>query len=191
MWRTSFPYHVSPSEVSLVIRTNHSAAELGPSIRQAVESLGTGRPVVDIRPMKDYVDDSLAETRFTMLLLVGFAGTALLLAATGLYGTLAYLISQRTQEFGVRMALGGSVSSVVSLVAREGATLTAIGSALGLLCAFGVVGGLRGLLYGVTPLDPTTIASVIGVIVIVAVVAVVQPSWRAAHVDPTTALRAD
>jgi predicted permease len=185
------PYHVSPGQLSLVIRTSQSAAALGPSIRKAVESLGTLRPVTEIRPMSDYVADSLGETRFTMLMLVGFAAASLLLAAIGLYGTLAYLISQRTQEFGVRMALGASLRSVVSLVVREGATLTLIGASVGFVCALGLAGGLRGLLYGVAPIDPTTIIGVVALLAAVAIVAVIQPAWRAASVDPTTALRAD
>src|SRR5438128_10605528 len=126
-----------------------------------------------------------------MLVLAGFAVAALLLAGVGLYGTLAYLISQRTQEIGVRLALGASVASVVRLVAREGGVLTGLGGAIGLASAAAVTRALRGLLYGVTPLDGVTIASVIVLVAVVAIVAVSRPAWCAARVDPVIALRGD
>jgi ABC-type antimicrobial peptide transport system permease subunit len=164
---------------------------MAPEIRRAVEALGTNRPVVDIRPMHDYVDMSIADTRFTMLMLTAFAATALLLAGIGMYGTLAYLISQRTQEFGVRMALGATAGSVMAMVAREGALLAAIGAASGMAVALSVAGSLRGLLYGVAPIDATTVMSVSLLMAAVAIAAASVPAWRAARVDPTTALRAE
>lgn len=185
------PYHVLPRDVSLVIRTNESAVTLGPMIRQAVESLGTGRPVTDIRPMHDYIDDSLGETRFTMLLLVGFAIASLLLAAVGVYGTLAYLIAQRTEEFGVRMALGATARSLVGLVVSEGALMTAIGAIAGLAGAMALAQGISGLLYGVTTLDATTVLGVLGLISLSSLAAAGVPAWRAARVDPVVALRTE
>ncbi len=164
---------------------------IGPEIRRVVEALGTNRPVVDIRPMQDYVDMSVGDTRFMMLMLTAFAAASLLLAGIGMYGTLAYLISQRTQEFGVRMALGATAASVMGLVAREGALLSAIGAAIGMAVALAVSGSLRGLLYGVAPIDSTTVLAVASLIAIVAIAAASVPAWRAARVDPTTALRAE
>ena len=114
-----------------------------------------------------------------------------LLAGVGLYGTLAYLISQRTQEFGVRLALGASIASLMRLVASEGGVLTGVGVAIGLAGGLGVARALRGLLYGVTPLDGVTIAGVVALVTAVAIVAVSGPAWRAARVDPVTALRGD
>jgi putative ABC transport system permease protein len=116
---------------------------------------------------------------------------SLVLAGVGLYGTLAYLTSQRRQEFGVRVALGASAGSILRLVMREGCLLTALGAAIGLGGAIAVSGALRGLLYGVTPLDGPTIASVVTLVAAVALVAVGWPAWRATRVDPTTALRAE
>jgi predicted permease len=185
------PYPVYEIEESLVVRTRAPFAVIGPAIKQTVESLGPGRPVFDIRPMTDIVEASIDDTRFTMLVLSAFAAAALLLAGVGLYGTLAYLISQRTQEFGVRIALGASAAGVIRLVVREGGILTGLGAAIGLAGAAGVTRLLRGLLYGVTPLDGVTIARVVVIVAVVAIVAVSRPAWRAARVDPVTTLRGD
>jgi ABC-type antimicrobial peptide transport system permease subunit len=141
--------------------------------------------------MADIVEASIDNTRFTMLVLTGFAVASLVLAGVGLYGTLAYLTSQRTQEFGVRLALGASAGSIVRLVFREACLLTALGAALGLSGAIAVGRALQGLLYGVTPVDGLTIASVVALVAAVALLAVSWPAWRAASVDPTTALRAE
>ncbi len=185
------PYHHVGNELHLVVRTSRSTVDIGPEIRRAVESLGTRRPVTEIRSMRDYVIDSMGETRFTTLVLTGFAAASLLLAAIGLYGTLSYLTAQRTQEFGVRMALGASSMQVLNLVAREGVILTAIGGLLGLAGATAVTGVLRGLLYEVTPLDTPTLAGVASLVIVVALVAASHPAWRASRVDPIAALRND
>ena len=185
------PYHFQMLEMALVVKTRESAATMGPAIKQAVESLGTRRPVYEIQPMQTYVDRSIGDARFTMLVLVGFAIAALLLAAVGLYGTLAYLTSQRTQEFGVRMALGASAARILRSVASEGLLLTAIGGALGLIGALAASAVLRDLLYGVAPNDTTTLMSVTALVAVVAVVAASRPAWNAANTDPCTALRAE
>ena len=185
------PAHVYEIEQTLVVKTRAPLSTIGPAIKQAVEALGPGTPVFDVRLMDDIVGASIDNTRFTMLVLSGFAVASLLLAGVGLYGTLAYLTSQRTQEFGVRIALGASVASILRLVIREGGLLTGLGVALGLAGAIVVTRVLRGFLYGVTPLDGLTIASVVALVAAVALVAVGWPAWRAARVDPTTALRAE
>ena len=185
------PSHVYEIEQTLVVKTRAPLSTIGPAIKQVVEALGPGRPVFDIRPMDDIVRASIDNTRFTMLMLSAFAVASLVLAGVGLYGTLAYLTWQRTQEFGVRLALGASAASILRLVIREGCVLTGLGAALGLAGAIAVTHGLRGLLYGVTPLDGPTIASVVALVAAVALVAVGWPAWRAARVDPTTALRAE
>jgi hypothetical protein len=185
------PSHVYEIEQTLVIKTRAPLSTIGPAIKQAVEALGPGRPVFDIRLMDDIVEASIDNTRFTMLVLSGFAIASLVLAGVGLYGTLAYLTSQRTQEFGVRLALGASGASILRLVIREGCLLTGLGAALGLGGAIAVTRTLRGLLYGITPLDGVTIASVVALVAAVALVAVGWPAWRAARIDPATALRAE
>jgi putative ABC transport system permease protein len=185
------PYYVFDSDVSLVVKTRAAMAPLGAAIKQVVEALGTGRPVFDIRPLTAIVDNSIGEERFTTLVLVGFAAAALFLAAVGLYGTLSYLISQRTQEFGVRLALGASVAGLVRLVLWEGAVLTVGGTFAGLAAALGVAGVLRNLLYGVTAVDAPTLSSVAFVVAVVALIAIGRPAWRAARVDPVVALRSE
>jgi putative ABC transport system permease protein len=185
------PSHVYEIEQTVVVKTRAPLATIGPAIKQTVEALGPGRPVFDIRLMYDIVEASIDNTRFTMLVLSGFAVASLVLAGVGLYGTLAYLASQRTQEFGVRLALGATATSILRLVIREGCLLSGLGAALGLAGAMAVTRVLRGLLYGVTPLDGLTIAGVVALVAAVALVAVGVPAWRAARVDPVTALRAE
>ena len=185
------PSHVYEIEQTLVVKTHAPLSTIGPAIKQTVEALGPGRPVFDIRLMDDIVAASFDTTRFTMLVLSVFAVASLVLAGVGLYGTLAYLASQRTQEFGVRVALGASAASILRLVIREGCLLTGLGAALGLAGAIAAARGLEELLYGVTPLDGLTLASVVALVGAVALIAVGWPAWRAARVDPTTALRAE
>ena len=185
------PSHVYEIEQTIVVKTRTPLSTMGPAIKQAVEALGPGRPVFDVRLMDEIVGASIDNTRFTMLVLSGFAIASLLLAGVGLYGTLAYLTSQRTQEFGVRLALGASAGGILRLVIREGCLLTVLGAALGLAGAIGVTRAFQGLLYGVTPLDSVTIASVVALVAAVALLAIAGPAWRAARVNPTTALRAE
>jgi predicted permease len=185
------PYHIFRTDLSLVVKTRAPMAPLGAAIKQVVEALGTERPVFDIRPFTAVVADSIGEERFTTLGLVGFAAAALFLAAVGLYGTLSYLISQRTQEFGVRLALGSSVAGLVRLVLWEGSVLTVGGTVAGLAAALGVAGVLRNLLYGVTPIDAPTLSGVAFVVAVVALIAIGRPAWRAAQVDPVVALRSE
>jgi putative ABC transport system permease protein len=186
------PYHVYPVDPqTLVVKTHVPVGTIGPILKQTIEAFGSGRPVFDIKPMTTIVEDSFDDERFVMLVLGGFAVVALLLAGIGLYGTLAYLISQRTQEFGVRVALGASATRIVCLVAREGGFLAGLGVLLGVAGAMGVTRSLQGLLYGVTPLDALTITGVVVLVMATAVIAVGRPAWAAARVDPNVALRRD
>ena len=185
------PSHVYEIEQTLVVKTGAPLATIRPAIKQTVEALNPGRPVFDVRFMDEIVAASIDNTRFTMLVLSGFAVASLVLAGIGLSGTLAYLTSQRTQEFGVRLALGASAGTLLRLVIREGGLLTGLGAAIGLGCAIVTTRALQALLYGVTPLDGLTIAAVVAIVAVVALVAVGWPAWRAARVDPTTALRGE
>jgi putative ABC transport system permease protein len=185
------PSHVYEIEQTIVVKTRLPLATIGPALKQTIEALGPGRPVFDIRSMDDIVGASIDNTRFTMLVLSGFAVVSLMLAGVGLYGTLSYLTSQRMQEFGVRVALGATAASILRLVIREAGLVAGTGVALGLAGALAVARGLRALLYGVTPLDGLTIVSAVALVAVVSLLAVGWPAWRAARVDPTTALRAE
>jgi putative ABC transport system permease protein len=185
------PYHVFPVEMSLVVKASGDVAVLGPAIKRSVEAIGTQRAVHGIRPLEAYVADSRQEERFLLVALTVFAGGSLLLAIVGLYGTLAYLTAQRLPEFGLRVALGSTTARILALVAREGVMLVGIGVVAGGAGAMLAARSLSGLLYGVTPLDPLTLAGVAGLVAAAAALAVAQPAWRAARVDPTIALRSE
>jgi putative ABC transport system permease protein len=177
------PFHLLPVEMALVIKSAVPAEAMAPAIRREIAALGTGR-AVDVQPLDQFVRGSIAETRFTSLVLTAFGGMAMLLAAVGLYGTLAYLTSQRTREFGVRLALGATRRQIVALVAREGLLLAMLGGAIGLAGAMVVAQTLRAQLYGVGALDPRTIGAVIALTAALAVAACTRPAWTAARTDP-------
>jgi putative ABC transport system permease protein len=139
--------------------------------------------------MEQIISDSLAERRFTMLLLIIFASTALVLAAVGIYGVMSYAVSRRTHELGVRLALGASRNEILRLVVREGMALAAIGTVVGLMAALGLTRLMASLLYGVRPADPATLAAVSLLLVGIALLACYIPAWRATKVDPMVALR--
>jgi ABC-type antimicrobial peptide transport system permease subunit len=185
------PYGSYPSEMSLVVKTREPEESMAPRIQSAVDAAHGGRAAFDIRPMSAYVADSIADTRFILFVLAAFAGASALLAAVGLYGTLAYLTSQRTREFGIRLALGSSVKALVTIVIRESVWLAAAGAAIGLIGVAAVTRATRELLYGVRPLDGMTLAGVVGLVGIIALGAAVVPAWRAARIDPQTSLRSE
>jgi len=185
------PYHEFAIDMVLAIRTNVPAEALAPVLKQIAADAGTGRAVIDVWPMRDYVDRALGETRFLMLVLAGFAVVSLLLAAIGLYGTLAHLTAQRSREFGVRLALGATGRQLLALVAGEGIALTIAGAALGAAGALAAARAMRSLLFGVEPVDPLTLGGVTALVAIVALAATLRPARAAAAVDPVTVLRAD
>lgn len=186
------PHFMMPSvETSLVIKTYQTAAQMAPGIKLAVDAAHGGRAAFDIRPMSDYVSDSIGDTRFVLFVLAAFASGSVLLAAVGLYGTLAYLTAQRTREFGIRLALGSSVRAIVAIVIRESVLLAVTGAALGLVGVAAVTGSIRELLYGVQPLDGVTLFSVVALVAVVALSAAGVPAWRAARIDPQASLRSE
>jgi predicted permease len=186
------PYAQHPVDsLTIAVRTVGDPAGFMPTAHADLASLDRNLPLAGIRTMDEVVGRSIAERRFTMLLLATFAVVAVLLAAIGVYGVLAYLVSQRTQEIGVRLAIGATPGNVVGLFVREGAMLMAIGVACGLAGALLVTRALSTLLFGVTTTDPLTFAAVAVTLTIVALLASYVPARRAARVDPMTALRAD
>jgi predicted permease len=185
-----FPFAQQPqSYVSLAVRSSAGTAGVTSGLRQALASLDPELPLANVRTMSDRIEGSLASRRAPVLLSVGFGAVALLLAAVGLYGVLAYLVAQRTREIGVRMALGSTTAQVFALVARESGLILGAGFGAGLLGASALAHAIRSMLYEVTPLDPLVLASACAVLGVVALAASTLPAWRAARVNPVVALR--
>jgi putative ABC transport system permease protein len=178
--------------VYLVARTSLSdSAAITTAVRNQLASLDRDIPLTQVRVFDEYMSRTLAKPRFNALLLSIFAGTALLLTAIGIYGVLAYSVSQRTNEIGIRIALGAAQSNIFRLVVGEAMLLVAVSMAIGLLGAFMATHFLSSLLYGVAAWDPITFASIATLIAAVAFLACWLPARRAARVDPVTALRAE
>jgi putative ABC transport system permease protein len=175
----------------LLVRTQGDPLAISAALRQAVWDVDPAQPVAQIRTMDDVLDADLASRNTQLTLLGAFAAVALLLSAVGLYGVLAYTVTQRTAEIALRMALGAPAASVVRGVVRSALLLAALGIALGLAGALAGTRVLASFLYGVSATDPTTLAVVAGVFVLVTLVASFVPARRAAHVDPAAALRGE
>jgi predicted permease len=174
---------------SLVIRSNLPFASVAVVIRQRLAEYDPQLLILRMRPMEAVVSSALSRPRFNVLLLWSFAIVALALASVGIYGILAYLVTQRTREIGIRMALGARAADVVRLVLREGMTPVAFGGIAGMLAAVLATRALRSMLFGVTPLDPVSFAAAPAVLAIVAALACYLPARRATRVDPLVALR--
>jgi ABC-type antimicrobial peptide transport system permease subunit len=145
--------------------------------------------IFDVHSMSERIDLSLSSRRTSMLLANAFGGIALFLASLGIYGVLAYLVAQRTREIGIRVALGSSRIGILRLVLREGFQLVAIGFVLGIIAAASLQRAVASEIYGVRPLDPLVLASVMTLLAIVALAACAIPGRRAMRVDPMVALR--
>jgi len=157
---------------------------------RAVHDLDPNVPVADIRTMSEVISDSTAERRMTMLLLVVFAGVALTLAAVGIYGVISYSVTQRTQEIGIRMALGAERATVLRMVLGQAMALAAAGVVAGGAGAWILTRLMQKLLFGVEPSDPLTFTVVALILSSVAACAAAVPALRATRVDPAAALRA-
>jgi predicted permease len=175
----------------LVIRTSGSAEALLLAVAAAVRSVGASTPAYNSYLMQTLVERSTAERRFVMSLLTGFALAAMLLACVGVYGTVSQSVAQRTQEIGLRMALGSSPEEAMALVFRDGMKLAALGIALGTVGAAGLSHLMRKLLFEVKPLDPLAFAGAVAALAAFAALACYVPARRATRVDPLVALRAD
>ena len=179
------------SGMMAIIRTAGDPAAVAPALRQAVGDLDVNLPVSDVRTMEQYLGISLMPARLTGAALGVFGILGLLLAAVGMYGVMAYSVSQRTREIGIRMAIGAAATDVVRLIMRQGLTLVLVGTAIGLVGALGASRLLRGILYGDTVLDPLTFLLVPLVLIGVSALATFAPARRAAAVDPAITLRTD
>jgi putative ABC transport system permease protein len=160
-----------------------------PSIRQRVHQLDPELPMATVRTMDQWVSNTAAQPRLNAILLAVFAGVALLIAAVGTYGVLAYTVSQRTREIGLRLALGAPRRRVLRLVIREGMTMGVVGIAAGLVTAVAVSQVLSSLVFGVPVRDPATFVAVAVVLTLVSLAACAVPALRASRVDPMVSLR--
>ena len=173
----------------VTVRTEGDPVQLAPAVRQILREIDPALPAFAITPLAEVVSDSVAQRRFSMLLLAVFAVVALFLAAVGLYGVVAYAVSQRTQEIGVRIAIGAQPGDVLGLIVGGGMKLAAIGVAIGLAGALALSGMVRAMLFELTPMDPASYAGTALVLLIVAAFACYVPARRATRVDPIVALR--
>ena len=174
---------------SVTVRTSFSATSLEPQIRREIQAVDPDLPVFNVRTMKEVIDGSLASRHFSAQLVGGFAAAALLLASVGIYGLLAYMVGQRSQEIGVRMALGAMPSTIGRMIVSRGAGLAGIGVGIGLILSGIMAPLISSLLYGVRPLDPEVFIAVPVILMVVVLLASYIPAWRAARVNPIVALR--
>ena len=174
---------------TLVVRSSTDPLQLVSAIRAEVRAVDQDQPVYEAATMEQVLADSMARQRFSMMLLAVFAGGALLLAAIGIYGVISYTVTQRTHEFGIRLALGAQRGDVLRLVLKDGMALMGIGMVVGLAGAFAISRAMTSLLFGVSAADVTTFAGVALVLSSVALVACSLPARRATKVDPLVALR--
>jgi ABC-type antimicrobial peptide transport system permease subunit len=175
----------------MIARTSGDPTALVGGMREAFRSLDANLPVYDSRTLTEHMQGALFVQRMAADLLGAMGVLALLLAAIGLYGVIAYAVNQRTQEMGIRLALGASPGSLLGMIVGQGMKLTAIGVAIGLLLAlgaFGSIGAMRSMLPGISPLDPLTFIAVPLTLASIALVASWIPARRAGRIDPLVAL---
>ena len=188
------PYIYSPfaqdpqPAVTLTIRSANPQAALG-TVRAVVQQMEPNMPLVGVFTMAEVFDQALWAARMGALLLGIFGGLALTLASIGVYGVMAYSVSQRTRELGIRLALGATTTEVRGMVLRQGLALTGAGIVLGIVCAALLTRLVTDLLYGVSAMDPTTFVGIPVILLLVAAAAIYIPARRASRVDPVVALR--
>jgi predicted permease len=176
------------SPMAWVIRTERDPRPLSTLIQEELRQ-ASGLPIGNIRTMEEVVSRSTSRERFNMLLMSVFASTALLLAGIGIYGLMAYAVEQRTQEIGIRLALGAQLSEVQNMVVRQGMVFAAAGVGIGIGAALWLVRFIQAFLYGVQPWDPAVFIGVPVTLSLIALLAVWIPARRAARIDPMIALR--
>jgi predicted permease len=180
---------------NIVVRSTRPAASLRVELTAAIHALDPGLPLGDVQPFTEQLAGAIADRRLLMVLLGAFAALALVLAGMGIYSVIAYSVAQRTNEFGIRMALGADARTVITMVMKEGLRLAGLGLALGLiasvLLAFAFSKFMTGLLYEVSPTNPLIFAGVAIFLCLVAALACFVPARRATKVDPMTALRSE
>ena len=187
------PHAVMPSWswFSYVIRTNGDPAAVAGAARAAIRAVDPNVPVRNVRTLEAVLDEAVAPARWSTTLLGTFAAIALVMAALGVFGVLSFLVTQRTRELGIRIALGAAPAAVRRMVVGQGLGLAASGLALGLAGAYAVTRLMTSLLYGVAPTDPITYVGVAALLVGIAAIASYLPARRATRVDPMIALRSE
>jgi predicted permease len=179
------------NSVDLVVRTRLAPEAIAADVRAAIRKVDPTLPTSEFRTLEGVVDRAVSPRRFVVLLLGGFAALALVLASLGIYGVVSYSVSQRTQEIGIRMALGASAANVQLSVLRQTLLLALTGSVIGLVASAGAARLMESLLYGVQPGDMVTFAGMLIVLTLVAAVAGYVPALRASRIDPMSALRSE
>jgi putative ABC transport system permease protein len=179
------------STMSLVVRTAGEPTTIVPAVQRVVRELDPGLPLFDVRTMRDVAAASMAQLSFTILVLGAAALVTLVLGAVGLYGVMAYVVSLRTRELAVRIALGATPSAIVRMLTAQGVLVTAVGVGGGLALFVFVARALRSLLFGVAPTDPVTLAGASALLVAIAALASWLPARRTSRVDPADVLRAE
>jgi putative ABC transport system permease protein len=174
---------------NLVIKSTLGVSSISAAVRRQVQAIDKNLPVTDVTKMPDIIDASVAQPRFRTLLLGLFAAMALVLAATGIFGVISYSVSRRTNEIGVRVALGASRGMILRMILRETLTLALAGLAVGLPCALAASRFVGHLLFDVSPNDPIIMGAVTLALLTVAILAGYLPARRAMRVDPLVALR--
>jgi len=186
------PYWQWPMQTpELLVRTDENAAGVADTVRNESKALNRSLPAPAIQTMNDLLSDVVAEPRFHTMLLASFGAVALLLSAVGIYSVVSYVVTQRTHEFGIRMALGAQPRHLLMLVIGQGLRQVLLGVGIGLAAALALTRWLRSLLYGVSATDAPTFAAITLLLIGVALVACYLPARRATKVDPMIALRSE
>jgi putative ABC transport system permease protein len=177
------------SQMILVVKTANDPHSLVSGVTKEVAAMDPDLPLFGVKTMDEYLSASVATPRFNTTLLSIFAGVALVLTVVGLYGVMSYSVAQRTNEIGIRLALGAQSRDVLLMIVKQGSLLVVIGLGIGLAGAYAATRLIESLLFGVTTKDPFTFAAVAVLLALVALLACYIPAWRATKVDPLRALR--
>jgi putative ABC transport system permease protein len=179
-----------PTNPFIVIRTAGDPSALAAAVRGELRAIDKDIAAYDIRPMAQVRAESVGQRRFVLLLVAAFGALALVMAAVGVYGVMALIVTERTSEIGIRLALGAQPAAVLRLVVAQGVTLAALGIAIGTAASVALTPLLAAQLFGVRPLDPATLSAVPALLLAVAALACYLPARRAMRIDPVNALRA-
>jgi putative ABC transport system permease protein len=171
------------------VRTTNDPAPLTKSFTDEIQSIDRTVPVSNVQTLTDAISNTVAQTRFYTFLFALFGATGLILTLTGISGVISYTVSQRTQEIGIRMALGAQASDVLKMLVGQGMVLTAVGIAIGVIAALALTQLMSNMLFGISPTDPLTFGVIAALLAVVALLACFVPARRATKVDPMIALR--